>query len=922
MLNKLIKPSLMRVCFGVLLSMWLSFADAATMIMNVNFDTAANVTDNLRLHLSFPPGASFERSTVFKQSGTHSGKYRLQRIDLTHEWDRAEHYFPTSADFNFGQEYWFGASFRYHNWVRDTDPEGSPFQVHRRPSSWTGNCGGQVSAAGVAPWLVLVENDQWKWRVKGTDMLREAVPKDQWINVVVHFNITWESSGYVELWVNGVKKFRYTGKTHDGPLDLCNQPWRKPYLNSGIYKFNWKPGRPATLTDVREIYVDSMKLATGADGYSLVDPLNGEPPPPTDTTPPTISNIASSVTDTSATVTWTTNESATSVVRYGKTTAYGSTSSGSGTRTSHSQTLGSLTAGTLYHYVVESVDAAGNKTTSTDRTFTTTNSNVNDVTPPIISGVQATASTPTTATITWTTNEPSTSVVEYGLTTGGSGIALGVNTHHNTTQTVSDLMKSRNFRVARMDLDVNDSITNYRAQASRIRANGGAVEAVLQISYQWNYTCPQNFTTVEQTAYNETYAIVNQLKDVIYDYELLNEIDLRQDTKVQVTPNDAANINVTPYQGKSCYNTMAAVLRGMENAIHAIKASSGYPLRVVLGTTGRDWGMLKFFADNNVEFDVVGYHIYPWSNHTSLLTDTWFGTGGPLAQLQSFAKPVHINEFNCGEIYDSAYSNTPTATKTLECFQAYKKHVTDLAGQTIISQLESLVFYELFDEPNKSGAEAKFGLLYSATSPKDHLYITTAYAGGTLTTSERQRVIDLGILTGAQIDAYKAQSSSYGASVSNPAKVTSHSMALTGLTANTTYHYRVKSSDANNNEAVSGDFVFTTPSTADTVAPVISNVTANVTDTTAVITWATDESSDSTVKYGLTTAYGNSSNDAVRVFTHSRTLTGLSPNTEYHYLVESRDAAGNKASSVDLTFTTTGASSPTHAPVIRTNPDC
>jgi RHS repeat-associated protein len=44
----------------------------------------------------------------------------------------------------------------------------------------------------------------------------------------------------------------------------------------------------------------------------------------------------------------------------------------------------------------------------------------------------------------------------------------------------------------------------------------------------------------------------------------------------------------------------------------------------------------------------------------------------------------------------------------------------------------------------------------------------------------------------------------------NPALVTTHSQALSGLTAGTVYHYRVRSRDAAGNLAVSGDFTFTT----------------------------------------------------------------------------------------------------------------
>src|SRR5438105_7015983 len=99
---------------------------------------------------------------------------------------------------------------------------------------------------------------------------------------------------------------------------------------------------------------------------------------------------------------------------------------------------------------------------------------------------------------------------------------------------------------------------------------------------------------------------------------------------------------------------------------------------------------------------------------------------------------------------------------------------------------------------------------------------------------------------------------SYGSSSPlNTSMVTSHSVALSGLTASTLYHYRVKSRDAAGNLATSGDFTFST--SGDTTPPVITAVAASGGATGATITWMTDEASDSQVEYGTTTAYGSSS---------------------------------------------------------------
>jgi hypothetical protein len=91
-----------------------------------------------------------------------------------------------------------------------------------------------------------------------------------------------------------------------------------------------------------------------------------------DTTPPMLTNVAAvNVTSAGATITWTTNESATSRVDYGTTSAYGSAASISGFRTAHSLTLTDLQPSTTYHYRAISVDASGNQGGSADLTFTT-----------------------------------------------------------------------------------------------------------------------------------------------------------------------------------------------------------------------------------------------------------------------------------------------------------------------------------------------------------------------------------------------------------------------------------------------------------------------------------------------------------------------------------------------------------------------
>lgn len=95
---------------------------------------------------------------------------------------------------------------------------------------------------------------------------------------------------------------------------------------------------------------------------------------------------------------------------------------------------------------------------------------------------------------------------------------------------------------------------------------------------------------------------------------------------------------------------------------------------------------------------------------------------------------------------------------------------------------------------------------------------------------------------------------------------------------------------------------------ADTVPPVLSSIRAeDVAENSVMITWRTDEPSDSRVDHGTSTAYGSAAEDAVLETHHSIALTGLEPATRYHYKVTSKDAAGNSALSDDHGFTTLGA---------------
>ena len=76
---------------------------------------------------------------------------------------------------------------------------------------------------------------------------------------------------------------------------------------------------------------------------------------------------------------------------------------------------------------------------------------------------------------------------------------------------------------------------------------------------------------------------------------------------------------------------------------------------------------------------------------------------------------------------------------------------------------------------------------------------------------------------------------------------------------------------------------------ADKTPPVISSVlVANITETSATITWTTDEPATSQVEYGLTTSYGMTTTlEEELVTSHSVSLSGLDASTMYQFRVKS-----------------------------------
>jgi hypothetical protein len=174
-------------------------------------------------------------------------------------------------------------------------------------------------------------------------------------------------------------------------------------------------------------------------------------------------------------------------------------------------------------------------------------------------------------------------------------------------------------------------------------------------------------------------------------------------------------------------------------------------------------------------------------------------------------------------------------------------------------------------------------------------------------------------LAGYQLN-YGTTSGQYGTQV-DVGNVTTYTVS--NLAAGT-YYFAVRAYGSSGEQSgLSNEVMAVVAPPPDQTPPVVSNVAnTNITASSAMITWDTNEVSDSQVFFGTTPPYGDSPGlNTAMVTNHFQLLSGLLPATMYHYYVVSKDAAGNAASSNTFTFTTAAAdTTPPPVPSITSGP--
>lgn len=336
--------------------------------------------------------------------------------------------------------------------------------------------------------------------------------------------------------------------------------------------------------------------------------------------------------------------------------------------------------------------------------------------------------------------------------------AWGINGPNSRTadlNAVFQVLRARGVTQYRINTNLtNDTdsyeVSMYQGIVALAKTYGITLKPILYTAFTWgDRTDGGKYPAGDSSAlylqgFFRTYNFVNQFKNDINDWEMANELNLL-----------VRDANGNRLFGKGwtasefdtpLMNDWASVLRGMSDAIDLINSESGTHLRRTLNTTSTMFGFLDFMASKNVAFEVISYHYYESAGTNP---HVYWGGVRPnfdlFQQLASYGKSVVFNEVNAADIYKSTYENEAGQPVTEAGFKSLDVALNYFNTQTT-ANIEYVGVYELLDEPAKAPPENHFGVMYDINTPKISLYILSYFAGGALSSAERQELVNRGFI--------------------------------------------------------------------------------------------------------------------------------------------------------------------------------
>ena len=577
-----------------------------------------------------------------------------------------------------------------------------------------------------------------------------------------------------------------------------------------------------------------------------------------DTQPPVISQVSAVTTAYTATITWTTDELANSRVEYGLTDSYGSAVDSSTYTIQHVIRLTELTEKATYHYRIISEDMNGNETISIDRTFVPVREA--DHTPPEITSVTAPTSTifTTQATITWTTDELANALVVYSTSSDFSATSSASNDAMVTDQRVvlTGLTPTTTYyyKVYSTDFSENTAVSddNY----SFTTKPGPVISNVIVSEVENQRATIEWITDIDSTStviYSSSPNLENPMQETdntfVANHSVLltglsaNTIYYFYVKSTDSSGNTATDNNAEDYYYFTTANDQVPPVISSVNAVSTVSTVTITWETDELSTSQVEYGTTSSYTASTTkdstltiqhvvtisqdhEFEAgIEYHYRVKSTdangNSATSTDYTF-------TFQTKADTTAPTISDVGVVSTSVSGatiawTTDEAANSLVGYGQTTSTMNLIAGQNndsttthsvTISGLEPNITYYFYvqstDNSGNVATDNNGGNYYTFTTAKD----TTA---PTISNVQVETVSDTKATISWQTNELSTSQVEYGATDSygetteeNATLTYVHSATITGLTKQTTYHFRVISKDNSENTAQSGDYTFTT----------------------------------------------------------------------------------------------------------------
>jgi hypothetical protein len=630
-----------------------------------------------------------------------------------------------------------------------------------------------------------------------------------------------------------------------------------------------------------------------------------------DTTAPIITfspATATNLTDTTARISWETDEPALSEVHYGTiSTNLDQTKSSPHYNTGHIMELTSLTPGETYYFELESTDANSNSRVddnSTDLyTFTTTDSS--DITPPVITFNQTTGitgKTDTTARISWVTDEATTSQIDYGenqLSLDQQDTNTNYNTNHSFELTGLTAETIYYFQLTNTDPSSNSTTDD----------NGGSM---------------YSFTTLAEGDYSGPTISAVAVSDVTYNSATVSWVTGESgDSQVHFGISVDYNKNIgNSDESVTSHSVILDALDSLTDYYFKVTSRDADDNLTTKSTdsltsdpdNGDPLTFTTLSPESDTDSDGQGDQLSDIMTQVQDMIDNYYFTQAEIQDALSGLYSIQITssgpsvDITDNQVTISWTTNRPAIGKVY-----YWQDTDDESTATSIAEniTEATTDHEVIIKNLNANTNYNYyayseGLLGTTTQSDNKSFSTgdTASLSGISITNLTLNSADISWTTTGSINSSTleyGESINYNKSNKGQTDGNLHTVSLTDLKENTTYHLRVKGEDDDGQTITSDDYSFTTVS-----LPIISNVNIeNITQETATIRWNTNVKTDSRVEFKKEGETKGTTNGNLEATTdHTFTLTNLYPGSLYSFKVSSKDTFNNESSSDEQSFTT------------------